>query len=42
MVKPTLPPAFHGKMYGTSVSKLVHQLGVYFNFVDLTDDVKCG
>ena len=39
-VKPALPPAFHSKMDGTTVSKFVHQLGVYFNLVDLTDDVK--
>ena len=41
-VKPALPPAFHGKMDGTSVSKFVHQLDVYFDLVDLTDDVKHG
>ena len=39
-VKPTLPPAFDGKMDGTSVSKFVHQLDVYFDLVDLTDDLK--
>ena len=39
-VKPALPPAFHCKMDGTSVSKLVHQLNVYFDLLDLTDDVK--
>ena len=41
-VKPALPPAFHGKMDGTSVSKFVHQLDVYFDLVDLSDDVKHG
>ena len=42
LVKPPLPPAFHGKMDGTSVFKFVHQLDVYFDLVDLTDNVKCG
>ena len=42
VVKSALPSAFHGKMDGTSVSKFVHQLDVYFNLVDLTDDVKRG
>ena len=42
VVIPALPPVFHGKMDGTSVSKFVHQLDVYFNLVDLTDDVKRG
>ena len=41
-VKPTLPPAFHGKMDGTSVSKFVHQLDIYFDLVNLTDDIKCS
>ena len=41
-VKPALPPAFHGKMDGTSVLKFVHQLDVYFDLVDLSDDVKHG
>ena len=41
-VKPALPPAFHGKMDGTSVSKFVHQVDVYFDLVDLTDDTKRG
>ena len=41
-IKPALPPTFHGKMNGTSVSKFVHQLDVYLNSVDLTDDVKCS
>ena len=41
-VKPALPPAFHGKMDGTSISKFVHQLDVYFDLVNLTDNVKCG
>ena len=40
VVKPALPPAFHCKMDGTSVSKLVHQLDVNFDLVDVTDDVK--
>ena len=40
--KPALPPAFHGKMDGTGVSKFVHQLDVYFDLVDLTDNVKRG
>ena len=42
LVKPALPPAFHGKMDGTSVSKFVHQLDVYFGLLDLSDDVKHG
>ena len=42
LVKPALPPAFHNKMDGTSVSKFVHQLDVYFDLVDLTDNVKHG
>ena len=42
LVKPALPPAFHGKMDGTSVLKFVHQLDVYFDLVDLSDDVKHG
>ena len=42
LVKPTLPPAFHGKMDSTSVSKFVHQLDVYFDLVDLSDDVERG
>ena len=42
VVKSALPPAFHAKMDGTSVSKFVHQLDVYFDLVDLTDDVKHG
>ena len=42
LVKPVLPPAFHGKIAGTSVSKFVHQLDVYFDLVDLSDDVKHG
>ena len=29
-------------MDGTSVSKFVHQMDVYFDLVDLTDDVKRG
>ena len=41
-VKPTLPPAFHGKMDGTSVSEFMHQLDVYFDLVDLTDNIKGG
>ena len=41
-VKPALPPAFHGKMDGTSVSKFVHQLDTYFDLVDLLDDMKRG
>ena len=41
-VKPYLHPAFHGKMDGTSVSKFVHQLDVYFYLVDLLDDKKRG
>ena len=41
-VKPALLPAFHGKMDGTSASKFVHQLDVYFDFMDLFDDVKRG
>ena len=41
-VKPVLLPAFHGKMDGTSVSKFVHQMDVYFDLVDLTDDTKHG
>ena len=40
--RPALPPAFHGKMDGTSVSKFVQQLDIYFDLVDLTDDVKHG
>ena len=34
-IRPALPPAFHGKMDGTTVSKFVHQLDVYFDLVDL-------
>ena len=30
-VKPALTPVFHGKVEGTSVSKYVHQLDVYFS-----------
>ena len=41
-VKPALPPAFHGKMDGTTVSKFVCQLDVYFDLMDLTDDKKKG
>ena len=41
-VKPQLPPAFHGKMDGTSVSKFVHQMNTYFDLVDLLDDNKRG
>ena len=41
-VKPALLPAYHGKMNGTSVLKFVHQLNVYFDLVDLSDDVKRG
>ena len=41
-VKPVLPPALHNKMDGTSISKFIHQLDVYFDLVDLTDDVKHG
>ena len=41
-VRPALPPAFHGKMDGTTVSKFVHQLDVYFDLVDLKDDTKRG
>ena len=41
-VRPALPPAFHGKMDGTTVSKFVHQLDVYFDLVDLKDDTKQG
>ena len=41
-VKPALLPAFYSKIDGTSVSKFVHQLDVYFDLVDLTDDVKRG
>ena len=41
-VKPALPPAFHGKMDGTSVSKFIHQVDIYFDLVDLTDDTKRG
>ena len=41
-VKPVLPPAFHGKMDGTSVSKFVHQGDVYSDLVDLTDDTRRG
>ena len=41
-VKPQLPPAFHGKMDGTSVSKFFHQLDTYFDLVDLLDDKKRG
>ena len=42
VVKPALPPTFHSKMDGTSVSKFVHQLDVYFDLVDFTDDIKRG
>ena len=41
-IRPALPPAFHGKMDGTTVSKFVHQLDVYFDLVDLKDDIKRG
>ena len=41
-VKPMLPPAFHGKMGGTTVSKFVHQLDAYFDLVDLKADNKRG
>ena len=41
-VRPALPPAFHGKMDGTTVSKFIHQLDVYFDLVDLKDDTKRG
>ena len=41
-IKPALPPAFHGKMDGTTVSKFTYQLDVYFDLVDLADDVKCS
>ena len=41
-VKPQLPPAFHGKMDGTSVSKFMHQMDTYFDLVDLLDDKKRG
>ena len=34
-VKPALPPVFLGKMDGTTVSKFVHQLDVYFDMVNL-------
>ena len=39
-VKPALPPAFHGKMDGTSLSKFVHQMNIYLDLVDLSDDIK--
>ena len=42
VVKPALSPAFHSKVDGTRVSKFVHQLDVYFDLVDLTDNVKRG
>ena len=41
-VRPALPPAFHGKMDGTTVSKFVYQLDVYFDLVDLKNDAKRG
>ena len=41
-VKPQLPPAFHGKMDGTSVSNFVHQTDTYFDLVDLLHDKKRG
>ena len=41
-VRPALPLAFHGKMDGTTVSKFVHKLDVYFDLVDLKDDTKRG
>ena len=41
-VKLQLPPAFHGKMDGTSASKFVHQMDTYFDLVDLLDDKKRG
>ena len=41
-IRPALPPVFHGKMDGTTVSKLVHQLDVYFDLLDLKDDTKQG
>ena len=39
-VKLQLPPSFHGKMDGTSVSKFVHQMDTYFDLVDLPHDKK--
>ena len=39
-IKPTLLPAFHGKMDGTRMSKFEHQMNMYFDLVDLTDNVK--
>ena len=41
-MKPALPPAFHGKMDGMRGSKFVHQVDIYFDLVDLTDDTKHG
>ena len=41
-MKPALLPTFHGKIDGTSVSKFVHQMDVYFDLVDLSDDIKHG
>ena len=41
-VRPAFLLAFHGKMDGTSVSKFVHQVDIYSDLVDLTDDTKRG
>ena len=38
--KPALPANFVGKIDGTSVSRFGHQFDVYFNLVELTDDIK--
>ena len=36
-VKLQLPPAFHGKMDGTSVLKFIHQLDIYWSDAQGTD-----
>ena len=41
-MKPQLPPAFHSKIDGTSVSMFVQQMDTYFDLVDLLDDKKRG
>ena len=41
-VKPSLLAMFEGKMDGTTVSRLAHQLDTYFELVDLKDDAKRG
>ena len=41
-VKPALPSVFSGKMDSTTVSKFVHQLVIFFDFVDAKDDIKRG